>query len=273
MGALFVALLGCSLLPGAFGHNVFGILMVNGTAAPEWTYVLDVESERPRDEWSYQEWDQSYKIPPIIGVDNPAVTCGRRAFEAANRTQTADVLAGSEVGFRVSTDGYGTRDSVYYYPPVDYMKFPRVWHAGPALVYLSRAPGDDLQKYQGDGDWFKIAYAGPLSNTEWQMWPDVSDFNFTVPLTTPPGKYLMRIENIFPETNPGYRQFYVNCALVNIIGPGGGVPKGFAKFPGTYKEEDPGLQAPRNQVSLSGIPREELRLLEYKPPGPAVWTG
>lgn len=50
----------------------------------------------------------------------------------------------------------------------------------------------------------------------------------------------MRIENIFPENNPGYRQFYVNCALVNIIGPGGGVPKGFAKFPGTYKEEDPG---------------------------------
>jgi len=55
----------------------------------------------------------------------------------------------------------------------------------------------------------------------------------------------MRIENIFPETNPGYRQFYVNCALVNIIGPGGGVPKGFAKFPGTYKEEDPGEDSDR----------------------------
>ena len=65
-------------------------------------------------------------------------------------------------------------------------------------------------------------------------------FNFTIPLTTPPGKYLLRIENIFPEDHPGYRQFYINCALVNIIGPGGGVPKGFARFPGTYKEEDPG---------------------------------
>lgn len=126
-------------------------------------------------------------------------------------------------------------------------------------------------------------------------WLTVLQFNFTIPLTTPPGKYLMRIENIFPENNSGYRQFYINCAFINIIGPGGGVPKGFAKFPGTYKEEDPGedsvvcecwgsssqltssrrigLLAPRNQVALSGIPREELRLLEYKPPGPEVWTG
>lgn len=134
-----------------------------------------MDSERQRNWWDYPEWDQSYKIPPIIGVDNPAVTCGRRAFEAANRTQTADVLAGTEVGFRVSTDGYGTRDSLYYYPPVGSMKYPTVWHAGPALVYLSRAPGDDLLNYQGDGDWFKIAYAGPLSDTEWQMWPSQSD--------------------------------------------------------------------------------------------------
>jgi hypothetical protein len=50
----------------------------------------------------------------------------------------------------------------------------------------------------------------------------------------------MRVEVI----NPSYRwldvQYWVNCALVNVIGPGGGKPSGFAKFPGTYNETDEG---------------------------------
>lgn len=37
-----------------------------------------------------------------------------------------------------------------------------------------------------------------------------------------------------------YSQWYVNCAHVNVIGPGGGTPAGFAKFPGTYVVDDPG---------------------------------
>jgi hypothetical protein len=52
----------------------------------------------------------------------------------------------------------------------------------------------------------------------------------------------MRIENMFPTNQDNYQQFYVNCAFVNIMGPGGGDPSsaGFARFPGTYKPEDPG---------------------------------
>lgn len=66
------------------------------------------------------------------------------------------MLAGSEVGFRVSWDGNG--------------KYGVFWHPGPAQVYLSRAPDDDLEQYQGDGDFFKIAYAGPVGNDEWMIW-------------------------------------------------------------------------------------------------------
>lgn len=44
-----------------------------------------------------------------------------------------------------------------------------------------------------------------------------------------------------PTPQKGYNQWYVNCAHVNIIGPGGGKPTGFAKFPGTYTEDDPGM--------------------------------
>lgn len=78
------------------------------------------------------------------------------------RTDIADVLAGSEVGFRVSWDGNG--------------RYGRFWHPGPVQVYLSRAPNYELDTYRGDGDWLKIAYGGPVGNKEWLLWwkPDVS---------------------------------------------------------------------------------------------------
>lgn len=78
------------------------------------------------------------------------------AFRFAATTETADVVAGSEVGFRVSWDGNGP--------------YGVFWHPGPAQIYLSRAPNDDLESYQGDGDWFKIAYGGPVGNNEWLLW-------------------------------------------------------------------------------------------------------
>ncbi|KAK4166936.1 glycosyl hydrolase family 61-domain-containing protein [Cladorrhinum sp. PSN259] len=265
MKTFLAGLLGVLLAPVALGHNIHGIILVNGTETTEWQYVLDVAGVvSPSGPDGYQ----GFKLDPIIGSDNPNVTCGRLAFNSAPRTETADILAGSEVGFRVSADGYGNRQGPYSYGE------PHFWHAGPGIIYLSRAPNDDLANYKGDGDWFKIAYAGPLNDTTWSLWPSVSDFNFTIPKTTPPGKYLMRIENFMPTARLGYLQFYVNCAFVNIMGPGGGTPTEFVRFPGTYKDDDPGFLVPDDQESLGGlVSREDLKLMNYKPPGPAVWTG
>lgn len=117
---------------------------------------------------------QGQKLDPIIGAADPNITCGRAAFTSAPQTQTADVLAGSEIGFRVSADGDGNRNA-------EYSQFPRFWHPGPAQIYLSRAPNDDLQSYRGDGTWFKIAYAGPLNNQNWSLYPSVSDVRFPTP--------------------------------------------------------------------------------------------
>jgi len=236
--------------------------------------VLDVQAPFAVGQGEYPEGYQGYKLAPIIGPDDANITCGRAAFLAAPKTETADILAGSEVGFRVSTDGYGNRDENFYSPGGN--TYPIVWHPGPAQVYLSRAPNDDLQSYQGDGDWFKVAYAGPTDDGHWSIYPQKSDVNFTIPRTTPPGKYLMRIENMFPTNQDNYQQFYVNCAFVNIMGPGGGDPSsaGFARFPGTYKPEDPGLLVPLEQDMGNGRYKpEELKLMQYKPPGPAVWRG
>jgi hypothetical protein len=63
--------------------------------------------------------------------------------------------------------------------------------------------------------------------------------NFTIPITTPPGKYLLRIEHFFPSGNLGQSQWFVNCAHINVVGNGGGSPTKFVKFPNAYNDEDP----------------------------------
>lgn len=130
-----------------------GILLVNRTATPEWLYVRDVMGPNYEDE--IFPWGQYHKTIPQMDVHHPDITCGRKAFAAAANTSTADVIAGSEVGFRVSWDAYGPGGEFY--------------HRGPAQIYLSRAPGDDVENYRGDEDWFKIAVAGPKDNNSWLL--------------------------------------------------------------------------------------------------------
>jgi hypothetical protein len=80
--------------------------------------------------------------------------------------------------------------------------------------------------------------------------------NFTIPRTTPPGKYLIRVEhmNISPRYNE--TQQFINCAQVEVTGEGGGMsssrlhratlmcllgtPGPMIKFP-SYQVEDPGM--------------------------------
>jgi hypothetical protein len=50
----------------------------------------------------------------------------------------------------------------------------------------------------------------------------------------------LRVEQFEPDIQIGNSKYFANCALVNIKGAGGGIPKGFAKFPGTYYPEDLG---------------------------------
>jgi len=67
-------------------------------------------------------------------------------------------MIGEEVGFRVQSHG----DVGFYHP-------------GVAQIWLSRAPNDDLKKYHGDGDFFKIAYAGPIDDFHWSLYDDGRD--------------------------------------------------------------------------------------------------
>lgn len=43
-------------------------------------------------------------------------------------------------------------------------------HDGPLIAYLSRSPEqtkEGLQRYQANGEWFKIAEKGPWNKTTW----------------------------------------------------------------------------------------------------------
>jgi hypothetical protein len=160
----------------------------------------EVSAERLGDNSDYG------KISPQLGaalVSSTNLTCGRLASNSAKKTKTADVVAGEPIAIGVG-EYYGN-----------------IFHQGPAQAYMSRAPNDDIENYHGDGDWFKIAYWGPLSDTKWSS--DLQVYlNFTIPKTTPPGKYLLRVEQWWPLKPPSSVQWYVNCAQVNVIGPGGG---------------------------------------------------
>lgn len=234
------------------------------------------------------------KTAPQNDINSPNITCGRLAFDAAERTEIADVMAGTLVGFKsgqfseevskilrlsmLSIESLMKdhillalliRRNQAQTPATNY-----VWHEGPVQMYMSRAESGNVKSYRGDGEWFKVAYFGPQNDTLWKplgnrmslvMGPTFRfithsnrsaitvglfeagtdgclQFNFTVPQTTPPGQYLLRIEQFMPSFFVGYVQSYINCAQINVIGPGGGSPEsaGTARFPGTYTSEDPG---------------------------------
>jgi hypothetical protein len=142
---------------------------------------------------------------------------------------------------------------------------------------------DDLENYEGDGDWFKIlSVTGrteqslDFTDPEWAPWtdyykgvwgtfhldsvshnlpltsgissiplPSISlttrkrQYNFTIPVTTPPGKYLLRFEHVFP--NEDNAQFFLNCAQIEVVNDGEvGTPGPLAKLPGAYTRGQPG---------------------------------
>ncbi|KAJ4295363.1 hypothetical protein N0V90_007375 [Kalmusia sp. IMI 367209] len=176
---------------------------------------------------TYIPSEQFGKEYPHYGaqLDSTNFTCGRDAIKSAGATETAALIAGSQIGFRVI-------------PQID-VGNPynnTIFHEGPGYIYMAKAPESGLGTWVGDeGDWFKIKEWLAVDATHWSINKTWSDLNFTIPESTPPGRYLLRVEQF---TFSPYVQFYVNCAQVDILGVGGGTPGPFAKFPGSYNYTD-----------------------------------
>lgn len=249
-----------TLVQESYSHYTFPSLIVNGTVTPQWKYVRNIGYDPAYGLDAGQSW-------PLYDVYSSDMICNREA-SAGTKTATATVIAGDEVGFRVSPYlGITTTIS----------------HPGPGQAYMSKAPNDDVDNYDGKGDWFKIAYVGPTSNSSWALLGE-KDIKFKVPKTTPPGKYLLRVEHLFVHDRVNETQIYVSCAHVSIVGPGGGRPTNFTRFPGGYSATDPGKLNNNSSGEVRPLKRHlgilvtsaqagSYDLLKYRPPGPAVWQG
>lgn len=192
---------------------------------------------------------------PMYDLSSEDIRCGRGATKSGPGTKTADILPGSTMSFIVGRSA----DE----PLEPYI----IYHNGPGQAYLSRAPDGDLDRYEGDGEWIKIGYLGPMDDTNWST-RGQTGMNFSIPETTPPGKYLLRVEHLYVRSEFNSTQFYVACAQVNVLGEGKGDMGKGVRFPGAYRLEDPGIWVGEEMYEwpLKGLSR-------YVPPGPPVWRG
>jgi cellulase len=92
--------------------------------------------------------------------------------------------------------------------------------------------------------------------------------SFVLPPTLKSGNYLVRAEALALHTAGGLNgaQFYMSCYQVNVKGSGTQALPAGVKFPGAYKNTDPGILV--DIYSDKGSYGKK----NYVAPGPAVWT-
>ncbi|KAG6813914.1 hypothetical protein H0H92_005763 [Tricholoma furcatifolium] len=176
---------------------------------------------------------------PIQPINSTYMRCNDHP---GNATGTIGIAAGSSVGFQMSISD--------------------IYHQGPAAMYLGKAPGS-VASWNGSGQhWFKIAEWGvatykPLS---FQSLGQVKLVT-TIPVNTPPGEYLLRVEHIGLHILPP--ESFVSCAQINVTGGGTGNPP---------KVSIPGYIHP-NDTSVNIDIYPPLAPTSYICPGPKVWRG
>ncbi|PPQ92434.1 hypothetical protein CVT25_008655 [Psilocybe cyanescens] len=182
---------------------------------------------------------QPQSVEPFHSITSPAATCNQNPAAAQ---ETVEVPAGGQLGFQLSSNMY---------------------HQGPVSIYLGKAPGKAAD-WDGSGpSWFKIAEWGannlnPLQFSSLGM----SEFTTSIPVNTPPGEYLARIEQLGLHLGTGVPEIFVSCAQIKVTGGGSGSPPGVS-IPGYISDTDPGITV--DIYNNRGKP--------YTVPGPAVWRG
>ena len=122
---------------------------------------------------------------------------------------------------------------------------PNVYHPGPLLVYMAKAP-NNVVDFDGKGAvWFKIYEDKPIVSSSGIKWPNdgKSSFDIPIPSCIASGQYLVRFEHIglHSASAPGGAQLYISCAQVNVSGGSGSARPSLLSFPGAYSPNDPGL--------------------------------
>lgn len=233
----------------ASAHYFFDSVVENGVAGTSFQYIRD--------------FTRATKYNPIKLAENPAEDirddsyidkgtdsrCNQGAFTNAAKTDVLEVAAGTDVTVQL---GVGAT----------------MQHPGPALYYMSKAPGDDVKSYDGSGDWFKIGETGvcneggDFTKDAWCTW-DKNQLTATIPTDTPAGEYLLRFEHIgIHKSFMNEPEHFVSCVQVKVTGSGSGTPGPTVQFPGAYKSTDEYA----NFSIYNGFKNLTM-------PGPAVWSG
>ncbi|OHF01499.1 cellulose-growth-specific protein [Colletotrichum orchidophilum] len=191
-------------------HYRFTSLVVGGVNTGEYTYV--------RRNTNYNS--------PVTDVLSRDIVCNAGGLSSGPATQTATVAAGSTVGFAMDQ---------------------AIYHDGPVIVWLSPAgASSNVTAYDGSGPWAKIWELGAQTGNGQIKFPAANQaaFNFAIPACTPPGEYLLRIEQIglHSASAKAGAQFYISCAQIKVTGAGsGGSFSPTVRFPGAYTGNEPGI--------------------------------
>ncbi|KAH7304765.1 glycoside hydrolase, partial [Stachybotrys elegans] len=230
-----------AVAPLASAHYTFDVLIVDGQETRANQYI---RQNTRAEKYMPTKFKNSFDgVTPLTNDFRCNLGAG-----TAGRTEVIEVAPGTKLGAKLA---FGAT----------------MRHPGPALVYMSRAPGDDVRSYDGSGDWFKIFQEGICRDTDvttdaWCTW-DRNSVDATIPEGTPAGEYLVRFEHVgLHGAHDGQAEFYYSCAQIRVTGNGSGTPGPMVKFPGAY-----GVQDESWNFSVWGNNHN------FPFPQPAVWEG
>ncbi|KAF9525306.1 glycosyl hydrolase family 61-domain-containing protein [Crepidotus variabilis] len=155
---------------------------------------------------------------PVKDFTSQGATCNVDIIKPAS--ETVQVNAGSQVGFKL---GEGKT----------------IFHAGPAAMYLGKAPGKAAD-WDGSGQsWSKIAEWGATFNPFKFIATGMDTFTANLPADIPDGEYLLRMEH-YALHIPRSPELYVGCAQIKVSG-GGNAQLATVSIPGYIPANDPSL--------------------------------
>ncbi|KAH6620310.1 fungal cellulose binding domain-containing protein [Boeremia exigua] len=226
---------------------LLSLLALTGTSVAHYTFPELVVNGKGTGNWQYVRQTANYQSNgPVTDVTSNAIRCYPLAPGTSAKTQT--VNAGDTVAFNAGSS---------------------VSHPGPMQFYMAKVPtGQTAEAWDGSGNvWFKIYQEEAIVKSDSISWASMNknQIPVTLPKALPSGEYLLRAEHIALHSagTSGGAQFYISCAQIKVQNGGSGNPSPLVSFPGAYKASDAGI--------LVGIYYPIPT--NYKPPGPAVWSG
>ncbi|OAA61090.1 Glycoside hydrolase, family 61 [Niveomyces insectorum RCEF 264] len=213
-------------------HYTFSALLADAKNTGDWIAVRKTKN-----------WQNN---GPVTDVTSPDIRC-YELDPGTPASLTANVTAGSSVGFQANPD---------------------IYHPGPLAFYLAKVPaGQTAASFDGAGAvWFKIYEEQPTFGGQALTWSSngLKTPSVTIPKCLPDGDYLVRIEHIglHVAQSAGGAQFYISCGQMTLSGGGSTTPTDLVAFPGAYKATDPGILININYP----VPTS------YTNPGPSVFT-